>query len=106
MESNIGCYLEKPSTFCKEKYHLLNDFSYTKFLAYYKPEKKKTCEYKLDKLDESRIEKSHKECSYPKAIKLMISGETMRCHKVRQILLLRISRATYKTSCATFILSV
>ena len=41
MESNIGCYLEKPSTFCKEKYHLLNDFSYTKFLAYYKPEKKR-----------------------------------------------------------------
>ena len=40
MRSNIACYLEKPSTFFKEKYHLLNDFSYAKFLAYYKPEKK------------------------------------------------------------------
>ena len=29
---------------------------------------------------------SHEESSYPKQIKLMISGERMRCHKVRRIL--------------------
>ena len=35
-------------------------------------------------LDDNLID--HEECSYPKKIRLMISGETMLCPKVRRIL--------------------
>ena len=46
----------------------------------------KTCEYQPDELDDNSIENDHKKCLYSRKIKLMISGETMRCRKVRQIL--------------------
>ena len=59
-----------------------------RILAYYRFENNssKTGEYKLDELDDNLIEKSHEECCYPQKIKSMISGETMRCPKVRRIL--------------------
>ena len=73
-------------TLCNAKYRVLNDFCYAEFLAYYILENKsnKTCECHLDELDDNLVE--NKKCSYPKKIKLMISGETMRCLKVRRIL--------------------
>ena len=54
----------------------------------------KSCVYQPDELDFNLIENSHEEATYPapyiptppKKIKLMISGETMQCRKVRQIL--------------------
>ena len=77
--SNIDRYMERPSaTLCNGKYIVLNDFCYAEFLAYYTAENKtsKTCEYPPDELDYKLIENSHEEGSYPKKIKLMISGET------------------------------
>ena len=73
------------ATFCNGKYSVLNNFYYTEFLACYTLENKlsKTCEYQLDEFDDSLIEDNHEECSYPQQNELMISGETMRCHKVK-----------------------
>ena len=67
---------------------LNNDFCYAEFLAYYtlKNKSNNSCEYQPDELDDRLIEKNHEESSYPKQIKLMISGERMWCHKVRRIL--------------------
>ena len=64
--------------------NMLEYFCYAEFLACYTPENKssKTCEYQPDELDDSLIENNHEECSYPPKIKLIISGETMRCCKV------------------------
>ena len=57
-------------------------------MAYYTLENKsnKICEYQPDELDDNLIENNNEECFYPKRIKLMISGETMQCRKVRRIL--------------------
>ena len=47
-KSNIYRCMEKPiSTFCNEKYSILNNFCYAEFLTYYKLENKsnKTCKY-------------------------------------------------------------
>ena len=88
-KSNIDRYVERPSaTYCNGKYSALNDFCYAEFLAYYTLENKSSNsrEYQPDELDDSLIEKNHDESSYSKQIKLMISGERMRCHKVRRIL--------------------
>ena len=88
-KSNIDRYVERPSeTFCNGKYSALNDFCYTEFLAYYTLENKSSnfWEYQPDEIDDSLIEKNHEESSYPKQIKLMISGERMQCRKVRRIL--------------------
>ena len=88
-KSNIDHYVERPNaTFCSRKYSVLYYFCFAEFLAYYTLENKssKTCEYQPDELDDQLIENNHEECSYPKKIKLMISGETMRCRKVRRIL--------------------
>ena len=88
-KSNIDRYVEIPSaTFCNGKYSALNYFCYAEFLAYYTLENKlsNSCKYQPNELDDSLIEKNHEECSYPKQIKLMISGERMQCHKVRRIL--------------------
>ena len=65
----------------------------TQFLAFYARENKsnKTSEYLPDELDDNLIENNHEECSYAKKIKLMISGETMRCRKVRRILRYHVS---------------
>ena len=93
-KSNIYRYAERPSaSFFNGKYSALNNFSYAEFLAYYTLENKSSnsCEYQPDELDDSLIEKNHDEPSYPKQIKLMISGETMRCRKVRRILQYRVS---------------
>ena len=79
---NIDRYMERPSTvFCNGKYSVLNDFCYAEFLAYYTLENKlnKTCEYQSDELHDYLIENNHEECSDPRKIKLMISGETMQC---------------------------
>ena len=46
----------------------------------------KTCEYQPDDIDDNLIENNDEECSYAKKAKLRISGETMRCLKVRPIL--------------------
>ena len=86
--SNIDCYMERPSaTFRNRKYCVLNDFCYAEFLAYYTLENKlnKTCDElnQPDELDDNLTENNHEECSYLKNIKLMISGETIRCRKVR-----------------------
>ena len=88
-KSNIDCYVERPNaTFCNGKYSVLDYFCLAEFFAYYTLENKssKTCEYQPDELDNKLIENNHEERSYPKKIKLMISGETMRCCKVRRIL--------------------
>ena len=80
--------MERPIvTFCKGKYSILEDFCYTESLACYTLENKSsnTCEYQPCKFDDNLIENNHEECFTPKKIELMISGETMRCHKVRQI---------------------
>ena len=87
-KSNIDRYVERPSaTFCSGKCSALNDFCYAEFLAYYTLENKSSnsCEYQTNELDDSLVEKNHEESSYSKQIKLMISGERMRCHKVRRI---------------------
>ena len=57
-------------------------------MAYYTLENKpsKTGEYQPDELDDNLIENNHGECSHPKNTKLMISGKTMCCRKVRRIL--------------------
>ena len=39
----------------------------------------KTGKYQPDELDYNLIENNHEECSYPKKVKLIISGETTRC---------------------------
>ena len=86
--SNIDLYLERASaTFCIGKFRVLNGFCYAEFLAYYTLENKsnKTCEYQPEELDDNLIENNHKECSYPQTIKLMISGKTVRCWKVRGV---------------------
>ena len=50
----------------------------------------KTCEYQPDELDDYLIENNHEEfIPPPKKSKLMISGEKMRCSKVRRILQLQ-----------------
>ena len=88
-KSNIDRYIERPNaTFCHGKYSALNYFCYAEFLAYYTLESKSnnTCDYQPDELDDNLIKNNHKECSYPKQIKLMNSGEKMRCRKVRTIL--------------------
>ena len=88
-KSNFDRYVERPSaTFCNGKYSASNDFCYAEFLSYYTLENKSSnsCEYQTDESDDSLIEKNHEESSYPKLIKLMISGERMRCRKVRRIL--------------------
>ena len=46
----------------------------------------KTTEYYPNDLDDNLIENTFEECCYPQQIKLMISGETIRCQKVRQFL--------------------
>ena len=78
------------ATFRNRKYCVLNDFCYAEFLAYYTLENKlnKTCDElnQPDELDDNLTENNHEECSYLKNIKLMISGETIRCRKVRWIL--------------------
>ena len=73
------------ATICNEKYSILNYFCDAEFLAYCRLETKasKTYDYQSD---DNLIEKKHEECSYPPIIKLMISGETMQCRKVRRIL--------------------
>ena len=43
----------------------------------------KDLSYQPDELDNNLIENNHKECFYLQKIKLMISGETMPCRKVR-----------------------
>ena len=88
-KSNIDRYMERPSaTLCNGKYSILNDFCYANFLSYCTPVNKSsnTGEYHPDELNEYLLEDDHEECSYPQKIKLMISGETMPCRKVRQIL--------------------
>ena len=50
-----------------------------------------TCEYQPDELDDKLIENNHEECTYPKKIKLIISGETKRGRKVRRILRYHVS---------------
>ena len=58
-----------------------------RILAYYTIENKssKTCEYQPGKSDDNLIEYNHEEHSYTPQIKLMISEETMQCHKVRRL---------------------
>ena len=62
-------------------------FCYAEVLAYCTLENKsnKTGECQPDELDDNLTENNHEECSYFQKVKLMISGETMRCRKVRQI---------------------
>ena len=86
-ESNIDQYMQIPNeTICNEKYSILDNFSYAKFLAYCTFENKpvKTWEYQPDKLNDKFIVNNYEECSYPQKIKLMISDETMRCQKVKK----------------------
>ena len=81
--------MERPNaTFCNGKFGVLNNFCYAEFLAYYTLESKstRTCKHQPDELDDKLIENSHEECPYPKNIKLMISGETMRWRKIRRTL--------------------
>ena len=78
--SRIDCYLERPNpSFRNGKYSVLNEFCHVEISAYYTVENKsnKTCKYQPDELDDNLIEINHGEGSYPKIIKLMISGETM-----------------------------
>ena len=87
--SNIDRYMETPSaTLCNGKYSVLNDFCDAEFLAYYTLENKlyKTCEYQPDKLHDNLIENNREECCYQPKIELMISGEAIRCRKVRRVL--------------------
>ena len=88
-KSNIDRNVKRPSaTFCNRKYSALNDFCWAEFLAYYTFQNKSSnsCEYHPDELDDRLIEKNHEESSYPKQIKMMISGEKMWCRKVSIIL--------------------
>ena len=81
--------MERPNaTFCNGKYNILDDFCYAEFLAYYTDENKqsKTGEYQPDELDYYLIKNNHEECSYPKKIEFMVSGETMGYRKMRRIL--------------------
>ena len=89
IRSNIDLYLERASAiFCIGKFRILNDFCYAEFVAYYTLENKsnKACGYQPEELDDNLIEINHKEFSYPQTIKLMISGKTMPCRKVRGVL--------------------
>ena len=78
-KSNIDRYMERQ--------FILWNFCYVYFLAYYTLENKwiKTDENTPDEMDESLIQKNHKEYFYKPNIKLMISRETLRCSKVKQI---------------------
>ena len=75
----------------------LNDFCYAEFLAYYTLENKSSnsCEYQPDEFDNSLIEKNLEESFYPKQLKSMISGERMRCPKVRRKLRYHVSKKFY-----------
>ena len=68
------------------KIHYLN--IYADFLAYYTLVNKsnETSQYQPDELDDNLIENNRQWSSYPLKIKEIISGETMQCCKVRQIL--------------------
>ena len=82
-KSNIDRCIERPNaTFCYGKYSALNDFCCAEFLACYTLESKSnnTCDYQPDDLDDNLTENNQKQ------IKLMNSGEKMRCRKVRIIL--------------------
>ena len=83
-KTTAGCQFD-PLT---QAFYGLKDFRYAESLAYYTLENKsnKTCEYQLDELDENLIENNYEDCSYPPKIELMISGETMKCRKVKRIL--------------------
>ena len=66
--SNIDRYMERSSATSNiEKYSILDNFCYAKFLAYCALENKssKTGKYKADKLDDNLIENNHEGCSYP-----------------------------------------
>ena len=81
--------MERPnSRFCNGKYSVLNNFCYWEFLTNNTTEYKscKTCEYQRDEFNDNLIEQNYEDCSYPLKSKLMISGETMQCRKVSQIL--------------------
>ena len=58
-----------------------NDFCYAEFLAYYTFESKSnnTCDYQPHELHDNLIENNHQKYFYSKQIKLMNSGEKMRC---------------------------
>ena len=80
--------MERPNaTFCNIKYGILDSFSHVEFLAYDTLGNKssKTYEYQPDELDNNLIENNHEEWYYPSKMKLMISTETMRSQRVRQI---------------------
>ena len=82
--------MERPTaTFCSRKYSVLNDSGYAEVLAYYTLDNKssKTCEYQSDELDDNLIENNDEVffMVFTKKNKLVISGEKMTCHKVRQI---------------------
>ena len=85
-KSNIDFYVVRPNaTSCNGKYSVLDYFCLAEFLAYY------TLENKSSKTSEYRPDKLYDKFSYPKQIKLMISGETMRCRKVKRILSYHVS---------------
>ena len=88
-KSNIDRYMWRLSAkSCNGKYRIWEDFCCKEFLTYYTFENKSsnTYHYQQDELDDNLIVNNHKECSYTPKIKLMISGETMLCRKVKQIL--------------------
>ena len=77
-KSNIERYVENASAaFCSGKYSALSYFYYAEFLAYHILENKSTNsrEYQRNESDDSFIEKDYEDSSYPKQIKMMISGE-------------------------------
>ena len=88
-KSNIDRYMWILSAkSCNGKYRIGEDFCCKEFLTYYTFENKSsnTYHHQQDELDDNLIVNNHKECSYTPKIKLMISGETMHCRKVKQIL--------------------
>ena len=70
------------------KIRYIRRFFYAEFIVYYTFENKssKTGEYQADELDDNLIGNKMKSVLNPPKIKLMISGETIRCRKVRRIL--------------------
>ena len=87
--------MERPNaTFLNRKYIKLENFSYAEFLAYYTLQNKsgKTGIYQSDELDDNLIENNYEEYSYPKKVKLINSGETMCCPKVKRILRYHVPR--------------
>ena len=80
--------MERPNaTFCNGNSRVLNNFCLAEFSVYYTLENKstKTCDISQTNLMIIWLRITMKSVLTPLKVKLIISGETMRCRKVRRI---------------------